>query len=389
MKKNTATFCALACMAAPSAFAVSTVTEGGTRIDFNSTVSYGLQMRASKPSALSIGNDNGGSVPIGARLGSVLNGDGNDGAANPDFNLLNSDDGNLNFKKGDLVSAALKGTHELGVKTTDGWRALVRASWVLDSAAGNTRRTELSGDAKNIAVHNLTWLDAWVSKDFRWLDDRGATLRLGNQVLSWGEDIFIIGGINNINALDLRKLHTPGTQVKEILRPAPMLSLNTGLSETLSAEAYYQFKWNAFRFDPVGTFFSGADVVGAGQRPAYIPSSSLTGFGLCLPPTPCGDIGDRIQPGVNVVGFEADKLPPKGGSTAWRCASSPRGSTPSSRSTTSAITTSCPSRRSSPIRPTPRRTRPASATTTSTAAGRTCSAPPSTPSSARSPSAAN
>ena len=302
-----------ACVFAGSpAHAVRSTTESGTEIDFSTTISFGLQVRLGKPLRDTIGNDNGGAVPVGSALGSLLNGAGNDGAANPDFNFLNGDDGNLNYKRGDIVSAALKGTHEFGLKTTDGWRALARATWVGDARAGQTRRTDLSADAKNIAVHNFTMLDAWVSKDFKVLDDRNATVRLGNQVISWGEDIFIIGGINQINAFDLRKLHTPGTQVKEILRPAPILSINTGLTDTLSAEAYYQIRWNAFRFDPVGTFFSGADVVGAGQRAAYIPSSVLCGFGLCTPPTPCGDIGSGIQPGINVVGFESDKLPPKG-----------------------------------------------------------------------------
>ncbi len=304
---------ALGCLVATGALvgpahAVRTTTEGGTEIDFSSTISFGLQWRLQSPSRTALGNDNGGAVPTGAVLGSTLNGPGNDAAANPDFNVLNGDDGNLNYNKGDLVSAALKGTHEFGLKTTDGWRALARATWVGDARAGHTRRTELSGDAQAIAVHNFTLLDAWLSKDLKWLDGRNATVRLGNQVLSWGEDIFIIGGINQINAFDLRKLHTPGTQVKEILRPAPMLSVNTGVTEALSAEAYYQFKWNAFRFDPVGTFFSTADVVGAGQRPAYIPNSSLG----CTP-KPCGDIGTGVQLGTNVVGFEGDKNPPSGG----------------------------------------------------------------------------
>lgn len=300
-----------ACLCTVPAHAVRTTTDSGTEIDFSSTISFGLQWRLQRPSRLGLGNDNGGAVPTGAPLGSALSGPGNDATANPDFNVLNADDGNLNFKRGDVVSAALKGTHEFGLKTTDGWRALGRATWVGDARAGHTRRTDLSDDAEKIAVRNFTLLDAWVSKDLRWLDERTATVRLGNQVLSWGEDIFIIGGINQINAFDLRKLHTPGTQVKEILRPAPMLSVNTGLSDSLSAEAYYQFRWNAFRFDPVGTFFSTADIVGAGQKPAYMPSSALTSFGLCASP-PCGDRGPGIQPGVNVVGFEGDRTPPKG-----------------------------------------------------------------------------
>jgi hypothetical protein len=295
-----------------NAHAVRTTTEGGTEIDFSSTISLGMQVRLGKPLRDTVGNDNGGNVPTSAAVGARLNGPGFEGFANPDFNFLNGDDGNLNYKRGDITSLALKGTHDFGLKTTDGWRALARGTWVGDFKAGDTRRTELSSDAKKIAVRNFTMLDAWVSKDFKVFDQRNATLRVGNQVLSWGEDIFIIGGINSINALDLRKIHTPGTQVKEILRPAPIASLNMGLTDTLSAEAYYQWKWNAFRFDPVGTFFSGADIVGAGQRPAYIPSSLLTAAGVCLPPTPCGDIGAGIQPGINVVGFEADKLPPKG-----------------------------------------------------------------------------
>ena len=294
------------------AHAVRTTTESGIELDFGSTLSVGLQMRLENRRSTSLGNDNGGSVPTGAPLGSLFNGPGNDGAANPDFNVLNADDGNLNYMRGDIVSAAFKGTHEFGLKAPGGWRALARGTWVGDARAGHTRRTELSDDAKDIAVRNFTMLDLWVSKDWKIFDGRTTTVRLGNQVISWGEDIFFIGGINQINAFDLRKLRTPGAQVKEILRPAPMLSVNAGLADGLSAEAYYQWRWNAFRFDPVGTFFSGADVVGAGQRPAYIPSSLLTGLGLCTPPTPCGDIGAGIQPGVNVMGFEGNKLPPKG-----------------------------------------------------------------------------
>lgn len=295
-----------ACMALLPAHAVRTTTEGGIEIDFNTTLSMGAQVRLGKPLRDTVGNDNGGNVPTGAVTGALMNGPGGEPAANPDFNFLNGDDGNLNYKRGDIVSAPLKGNHEFGLKTKDGWRALVRASWLKDFKTDDTRRTPLSEQAKDIAVTNWTWLDAWVSKDFK-LGSQNATVRVGNQVLSWGEDIFVIGGINQINAFDLRKLRTPGAQVKEILRPAPMISLNTGVADGVSLEAYYQWKWNAFRFDPVGTFFSGGDVVGAGQRPAYIPSSVLGEA-----PGTFGDRGSAIVDGVNVVPFERDKLPPKG-----------------------------------------------------------------------------
>lgn len=287
--------------AAMPAAAWRTKTDSGTEIDFASTISYGLQVRTKDPRADNVGIDNGGGVPTTGAVGDSVG-----GAANPDFNYLNGDDGNLNYKSGDVVSAALKGTHELGLKSTDGWRFLARGTWVYDTKVDDTRRTALSSEAKEIAARNFTMLDFWLSKDLNFGDGKKATVRLGNQVLSWGEDIFIIGGINQINAFDLRKLHTPGTQVKEILRPAPMLSLNTAVAQGVSLEAYYQFVWNAFRFDPVGTFFSTADIVGAGQRNAYIPTS----LGLCS--TTCGDNGSAIRYGENVVPFEPDRKPPKG-----------------------------------------------------------------------------
>jgi hypothetical protein len=298
---------------ATSAAAVRFETEGGVQIDFGTSISLGTQVRLSDRSVTNIGNDNGGSVPIGGPIGGRVAGAGDPLFSNPDFNFLQGDDGNLNYNKGDIVSLALKGTHELGLKWGDGWKSLTRATWVYDFKVDDTRRTELSSDAKNLAQHNITLLDMWLSKDTKLIGDQPATIKLGNQVISWGEDVFIIGGVNSINALDLRKYHTPGTQLKEIFRPAPMLYVNTGLSQGLNLEGYYQFSWNGFQFDPVGTFFSAADVVGKGQRAAYIPSSLLTPFGLCLPPTPCGDRGDGIQPGINVLPFEGDKKPPAGG----------------------------------------------------------------------------
>lgn len=250
---------------------------------FDSTISFGIQKRMSGRDCSIIGNDHGGCVPTTGELGERVNGPGAGGASNPDFNYLQSDDGNLNFNKNDIVSAALKGTHELSVKFGEGWGGLLRATWSKDFRADRTQRTPLTDDAKDLAVNNWTWLDGYVSKDFS-LGGRPSKIRVGNQVISWGEDIFIYGGVNVTNAIDLRKFHTPGTQLKEVFRPAPMISLNTGLSNTLSLEAYYQWRWNAFQFDPVGTYFSGADVVGKGQENAYIPSSVL---GL-----PAGSTGD-------------------------------------------------------------------------------------------------
>jgi hypothetical protein len=271
-------------LTAPAAPAASFETEW-VKGSFDSIISFGLQWRMQGRDCGIIGNDNGGCVPTTGTLGERVNGPGQGATSNPDFNYLQTDDGNLNFNKNDLVSAALKGTHELALQFPQQWRALVRGSWLYDFRADHTQRTPLTDDAKDIAVRNITLLDAWVSKDLD-LFGQPAKFRVGNQVISWGEDIFIYGGVNVVNAIDLRRAHVPGTQLKEIFRPAPMASFNFGATDKLSLEGFYQFRWNAFRFDPVGTYFSGADVLHNGQQPAFVPSSILG-----LPPGSVGDVG--------------------------------------------------------------------------------------------------
>ncbi|AWI80198.1 hypothetical protein CEW87_12970 [Parazoarcus communis] len=267
---------------APSSHAFRFGSEEGLSGAFDSTVSFGVSARTSSAGCSTLGNDSGGcNNGTNNDLSNVYSLAKGTGYANADFNFTNFDDGNLNYKKGDVFSAALKGTHDLALKYPGGWSALARFTWFNDFKADDTRRTDVAGEASG----DVTLLDAWVAKSFS-IGDQYGKVKLGNQVISWGEDIFILGGVNQINAIDLQKFHVPGTQLKEIFIPAPMLSGSFGITESLGMEAYYQFGWNSFKFDPSGTFFSAADVLGKGRRVAYLPTSICNDFGI---PGPCGD----------------------------------------------------------------------------------------------------
>lgn len=264
-------------------------TANGLTGSFDSTISVGMQMRMQGRDTSIIGNDNGGNVPTVGNLGERVNGPGFGFTSNPDFNYLNTDDGDLNYKKHDVVSAVVKGTHELFLTQKGNWSALARVTWSSDQKADDTQRTPLRHDAEDAVKQNVALLDLWVAKEFS-IGEQNAKLKLGNQVISWGEDIFIIGGVNSINALDLRKFHIPGVQLKEVFIPAPMLSFSSGLGNGFSTEAYYQFKWNSFNFDPSGTYWSSADFIGkGGKRGAFIPSSLLG-----LPPGTVGDWNPKL-----------------------------------------------------------------------------------------------
>ncbi|WP_291935932.1 DUF1302 domain-containing protein [Limnohabitans sp.] len=268
---------ALTASMSPMAHAVKFEMDNGITGSFDSTLSFGMQKRLKSPNTRMIGNDSGGNAPTSGALGGLVNGD--EATANPDMNFTNSDDGNLNYRKGSVVSSVVKGTHELSLREEGNWSMLGRFTWSSDLSARKTIRSPLDDEAANVLKKDITLLDLWVAKELD-LGGNSAKLKLGNQVISWGEDIFILGGINSINALDLRKYHIPGTQLKEIFIPAPMASLSTSLGKGFSTEAYYQFAWNGMKLDPAGTFWSTADFVGAGgKRGGYLPTSSGLGGG--------------------------------------------------------------------------------------------------------------
>lgn len=259
--------------AASPALAFKFDLDNGVTGSFDSTISYGVQRRMQSPNKGLVSNDNGGSVPTTGQLGRLVNPGDSGFTSNPDFNYTNVDDGNLNYKKGDIVSSVLKGTHEVALKEQGNWAMLGRVTWSTDFSAYHTERSPLADDARKSVKQNISLLDLWVSKDLQ-LGDQSAKIKLGNQVISWGEDIFIFGGINSINAFDMRKAHIPGTQLKEIFIPAPMVSFSSSLGQGLSLETYYQFRWNGFKLDPAGTYWSTADFLGkGGKRGAFIPTS--------------------------------------------------------------------------------------------------------------------
>jgi len=142
------------------------------------------------------------------------------------------DQGNLNYRKGDAFTTYVKGSHELLLKMPDDITFLGRVNWVRDLTATHTTgytsaaATQylpdgLASDARSDLRFKARLLDFWVSKTFQ-LGGETARVRVGNQVISWGESLFLPGGINATNALDIMRLSQPGTQLKEAVLPAPI-----------------------------------------------------------------------------------------------------------------------------------------------------------------------
>ncbi|WP_156495250.1 DUF1302 domain-containing protein, partial [Oleiphilus sp. HI0128] len=99
--------------------------------------------------------------------------------------------------------------------------------------------------------------------------DTPLNLRLGKQVVSWGESTFIFNGINVINPVDIGAIRAPGAEIKEALIPVNMLYGSLGLTDDITIEAFIQLEYEPSRIDDCGTYFSTNDYVADGCGPVW------------------------------------------------------------------------------------------------------------------------
>ena len=174
---------------------------------------------------------------------------------------VNRDDGNLKYDKGDLISNALKLTSELSLNYRDSG-AFMRATYFYDFE--NATRNDLSRDAKDLIGERLRLLDAFVFHNFNYGESGTGTVRLGRQVVSWGESTFIQNGINAINPVDLSALRVAGAELKEAFLPVDSLWASFSITENLSVEGVYLAEFEEIEIDASGTYFSANDFASPG-----------------------------------------------------------------------------------------------------------------------------
>ncbi|MDN7143957.1 DUF1302 domain-containing protein [Pseudomonas sp. JQ170] len=173
-----------------------------------------------------------------------------------------ADDGRLNFKKHDAFSKIFKGIHDLSLKYEDSG-VFVRGKYWYDFELkdGDQDFYDIDdhGRDRSAKASGAEFLDAFVYHNYQ-IGDLPGNVRLGKQVVSWGESTFIQNSINAINPIDVAALRRPGAEVKEGLIPVNMFYLSQGLTENLTAEMFYQLEWDKTVTDNCGTFFGGDPV---------------------------------------------------------------------------------------------------------------------------------
>lgn len=218
-----------------------TFTQGGWQVSLDTSVSSGLELRTSPVDYRFVGQINGGQ------------------ARTP-----NADNGTLNFRNNPVTSAPLRITEELDLKR-DNYGAFLRATAFYDPVYDSIRPDFIR--FPRATVRDLGFdarlLDAYVYTDTD-IAGHKVFFRLGNQVINWGESIFIQGGINSATPFDVNALERPGSELKEAVLPIPALDVRSDITHNLSLEGFYEFYWVRTRFPPDGSFFSDNDSISDG-----------------------------------------------------------------------------------------------------------------------------
>ncbi len=187
------------------------------------------------------------------------------------FNI-NGDNGNLNFDRGDLVSAAAKLNSKLNLSWGN-FSLVAGGIWLFnDTYVGmdefhpdttlQQRTSPLDAASEKEFGTHFELEDAYLSTFVPFMG-RDVSIRLGRQGFVWGESNSLpLNSINTVNPPDQVRLRTPGFDLSELFQPVGMLYASTDITLNIATEVFYQYEWEPVRIDAPGTFFSVSDTLG-------------------------------------------------------------------------------------------------------------------------------
>lgn len=212
--------------------------------------------------------------------------------------LLSSDatnatgnDGNNNFKRGDLTANRLALLFDTHLKSGRSGFVLSASTFYDDvyhqsnSHSKTVNAPNTLGKADQFPSRTKRYhggysrlMDAYAYTTFNLGEQGRMTVRAGKHVVSWGETLFI-GGVSSAQGpADGTKVGVAGTEVKDMLLPEDQVSLLYEVTPELSLMAHAQYGWHETILNAPGSFMSNNDLMGPGS-----PCLSTAG-GRCTGP---------------------------------------------------------------------------------------------------------
>ena len=189
-----------------------------------------------------------------------------------------NDDGNRNFKKGAMINNRFSVLSEADIQYKN-YGAFIRGSAFYDGAYYGKTDNDSAGtyngygdydsfsqQVKDAHGSDARILDAFLYGSFD-INDQLLNVRVGEQVVSWGESLFIPGISSAMSPADATKTTVPGVEVKDILLPVGQVFAQYDINDSLSVAAYSQWEWAKNEVSESGSYFAASDMLDdAGYR---------------------------------------------------------------------------------------------------------------------------
>ncbi|MGI9273790.1 MAG: DUF1302 domain-containing protein [Endozoicomonas sp.] len=194
-----------------------------------------------------------------------------DGSSN-----INFDDGNRNFKKGAMINNRLSVLTEMDLRYRD-MGFFARGSAFYDDAYFGENDNDSQATVNSLSApagrftdgtkdtngKDARLLDAFIYGNFE-IGERNLSVRVGQQVVQWGEGLFLPGISSGQGPANGTKANIPGVEVKDIYLPVGQIYAEFDITDNLSIGAYSQWEWKKTEIDGSGAYFSTADMLDEG-----------------------------------------------------------------------------------------------------------------------------
>jgi len=175
--------------------------------------------------------------------------------------------GNNNFDKGDMTNNRFSALIDIDLQHKD-YGIFVRPRAYYDEVYNDGKFFDKTQDLHR---NKAEILDAFVYGVFD-VADRPVSLRIGQQVASWGESLFILNGISAaMSPIDATAANVPGVELKDLFLPVGQIFTDISFLDTLTFSGFYQWDWEKTRIDETGSFFSTSDLVDDASREVFGP----------------------------------------------------------------------------------------------------------------------
>lgn len=228
----------------------------------------------------------------------------------------NQDDGNLNFNRGDAVATLVKGYLSLACQwrnygieaSAQGWYdyATARSNRPWGNEGNGFSADEPLSDSGALARSKFSGVvlnDLYGYGHYQF-DEAAFDWRLGYQTVEWGKRLMVLGGLRELNPLDLPASLRPGVLREQETRIAiPLVLARIDLQGDTSIEAFYQLAFEPTAPNGCGTFLAQLDFMPDGCRKAMfggISDRAAVAGGVYVARTGTRDPSEAGQGGVAI-----------------------------------------------------------------------------------------